>query len=162
MDQNTDTGNLELKEVSTPTEGNTTITYSYNSDSFAQKIEGQTINNPTVTNPSNTSSNPYIFNGGAGLNNPEGRKDSIDNVLYIGNKVTGTLESTTSSYKYAQVSGGAVYNAGELTSVTGAFINNSVEANSIGDIAHNYGYGGALYNSGTIGDIAADFMLYCN
>ena len=160
--QNTDTGNLELKEVSTPTEGNTTITYSYNSDSFAQKIEGQTINNPTVTNPSNTSSNPYIFNGGAGLNNPEGRKDSIDNVLYIGNKVTGTLESTTSSYKYAQVSGGAVYNAGELTSVTGAFINNSVEANSIGDIAHNYGYGGALYNSGTIGDIAADFMLYCN
>ena len=159
--QNTDTGNLELKEVSTPTEGNTTITYSYNSDSFTQKIEGQTINNPTVTNPSNTYSNPYIFNSGAGLNNPEGRKDSIDNVLYIGNKVTGTLESTTSSYKYAQVSGGAVYNAGELTSVTGLFINNSVEANTTGDYsnrAYNYAYGGALYNSGTIGDITGDFI----
>ena len=159
--QNTDTGNLELKEVSTPTEGNTTITYSYNSDSFTQKIEGQTINNPTVTNPSNTSSNSYIFNSGVGLNNPEGRKDSIDNVLYIGNKVTGTLESTTSSDKYAQVLGGAVYNAGELTSVTGLFINNGVEANSTGsysDRAYNYAYGGALYNSGTIGDIAADFI----
>ena len=159
-EKNTDTGNLEFKQDPTTPVGQT-ITYSYSEDSFTQKIEGQTINNPTVTNPSNTDRNTYIFNSGAGLNNPEGRTDSIDNVLYIGNKVTGTLESTTSSYKYAQVLGGAVYNAGELTSVTGLFINNSVEANSTGsysDRAYNYAYGGALYNSGTIGDIAADFI----
>ncbi len=155
-EKNTDTGNLEFKQDPTTPVGQT-ITYSYNSDSFTQKIEGQTINNPTVTNPSN----PYIFNSGAGLNNPEGRTDSIDNVLYIGNKVTGTLESTTNSNKIAQVLGGAVYNAGELTSVTGLFINNSVEANSTGsysDRAYNYAFGGALYNSGTIGDITGGFI----
>ena len=154
-------GNLELKEVSAPTEGKTTITYSYNPDSFTQKVEGLT-SNPSVTDPSGTtSSKPYIIEGGVGLNNPADKTTSIDNVLYKDNKVTGTLESTTSGSKYAQVSGGAVYNAGTITAITGAFINNEVASNFDG--LNSYGYdnnafGGALYNTGEIGDIAADFI----
>ena len=158
-EKNTDTGNLEFKQDPTTPVGQT-ITYSYNPDSFSKTVTN--TSNPTVTDPSGTSSSkPYIIEGGAGLNNPVDNTYIIDNELYIGNKVTGTLESTTYSDKYARVAGGAVYNAGELTSVTGAFINNSVEANSIGyysDRADNYAYGGALHNSGTIGDIAADFI----
>ena len=154
-------GELEFKS-NPPTPVGQTITYKYNTDSFTQKVEGQTIDNPTVTDPEDTSSiKPYIFNSGVGLNNPEGRTQSIDNVLYKDNKVTGTLESTTWNNKYAQVSGGAVNNAGELTSITGAFINNGVEANVIeteDGYAFNYAYGGALYNSGKIGDINADFI----
>ena len=157
--EKTKNGKLEFKEKPTTPVGQT-ITYSYNPDSFSKTVTN--TSNPTVTDPANTSSSsPYIIEGGAGLNNPEGSTSSINNELYIGNKVTGTLESTSRPYKYAQVSGGAVYNAGELTSVTGAFINNSVEAyrtGSYSSYARNYAYGGALYNSGTIGDITADFI----
>ncbi len=159
-EKNADTGNLEFKQDPAAPVGQT-ITYSYSEDSFTQTIEGKTINE-SVTDPSGTSSSkPYIIEGGVGLNNPVDNTYIIDNVLYIGNKVTGTLESTTNSNKYAQVSGGAVYNAGELTSVTGLFINNSVEAYSTVSgpyFAYNYAYGGALYNSGAIGDIFANFI----
>ena len=158
-EKNADTGNVEFKQDPQTPVGQT-ITYKYNPDSFTQKVEGQT-SNPTVTNPSsNSSSNSYIIEGGVGLNNSEGSTQSIDNVLYKDNKVTGTLESTTSGSKYGQVSGGAVYNAGELTSISGAFINNGVEAQEIETKGYvfNDAQGGALYNSGTVGNIAADFI----
>ena len=162
-EKNADTGRLEFKKDPTTPVGQT-ITYKYDPDSFSE-IKTKTIDNGTVTNPSGTSSSkPYIFKSGAGLNNPEGSIQSIDNIniLYKDNKVTGTLELITSGYQYAyaQVLGGAVYNAGELTSITGAFINNGVDTNAIATIgsAKNYAYDGALYNSGTIGDIAADFI----
>ena len=155
-------GELEFKSNPTTPVGQT-ITYKYNPDSYTQKVEGQTINNQTVTNPSGTDSdNPYIFNSGVGLNNPEGSTTSRDNILYKDNKVTGELISTSTSYQqgyhYAQIAGGAVYNAGELTSISGAFVNNGVEATQQGNYARNYAYGGALYNSGTVGNIDADFV----
>ena len=129
-EKNADKGNLEFKQDPQKPVGQK-ITYSYNPDKFTQKVENQTIND-SVKDPTGTSyRKPYMLDSGVGLNNPEGTKISIDNVLYKDNTVTGTLESSTSSSKYAQVSGGAVYNAGDITSITGAFINNGVEATSI-------------------------------
>ena len=153
-------GELEFKQDPTTPVGQT-ISYKYNPDLFIQKVDGLTIDNPTVSDPSGTSeSQPYIIEGGAGLNNPEGTTKSITNILYKDNKFTGTLNSTTSGSKYAQVSGGAVYNAGELTYITGAFINNIVDSKAIGTYGgrYNSAYGGALYNSGTVGNINADFI----
>ena len=154
-------GNLEFKQNSTNPQGQA-IEYKYSPSSFNETIT-KTIDNGTVTDPSGTtSSNPYLFNSGAGLNNPEGTTTSIDNVLYKDNKVTCTLESTISSYKYAEIKGGAVYNAGNISEITGAFINNGITANAIetAGSAYIYSYGGAIYNAenAEIGNITADFI----
>ena len=154
-------GNLEFKQNPQNTQGQT-IKYKYSPSSFSETIT-KTIDNGTVTDPSGTtSSNPYLFNSGAGLNNPEGTTTSIDNVLYKDNKVTGTLESTTSGYKHAEIKGGAVYNAGNISEITGAFINNGITANAIetAGSAYIYSYGGAIYNAenAEIGNITADFI----
>ena len=47
-----------------------------------------------------------------------------------------------------------MYNAGEITGITADFINNSVTATG----SSTYGYGGAIYNGGTIGDITGHFI----
>ena len=102
------------------------------------------------------------------MNNPENTTDSIKNTLFSNNTTTGTVKATsisTSKTKYGQVLGGAVYNAGELTIISGAFVNNGVIAkgSEIDDYyvethADNEAYGGAIYNTGSITDITADFI----
>ena len=74
-------GNQQLVETD---KANAQITAKY--DTSLETVT-KTIDNGTVTNPSGTSpSNPYQFNSGAGLNNPEGPSTSIDNKLFINNK----------------------------------------------------------------------------
>ena len=154
-------GNLDFKQNPQNTQGQT-IKYKYSPSSFSETIT-KTIDNGTVTDPPGASySNPYQFNSGAGLNNPAGTTTSIDNVLYKDNKVTGSLESTTSGYKIAEINGGAVYNAGNISEITGAFINNGITANAIetAGFAYTYSYGGAIYNAenAEIVNINADFI----
>ena len=152
----TSSGSLKLTEVTDPSEAQITAKY----DTSLETVT-KTIDNGTVTNPSGTSSSkPYQFDSGAGLNNPEGPSTSIDNKLFINNKVTGTLESTTSGSKYAEINGGAVHNEGEITSITGDFVNNGIEASAqkTNGYTYIYAYGGAISNSDKIGNITGDFI----
>ena len=152
-------GHYELKQNPTNPVGQTII-YKYTETGFS---ETETHSNKlgTIKNPSGTSSNPTIIEGGAALNNPTGTPDSIDNVLFKDYSTTGKVISTTSGQKYANVLGGAVYNEGTLSSVTGAFINNSLDITSERNSGYLYVYaqGGAIANSGTIENITADFVV---
>ena len=158
--EKTTEGTLEFKENPTNPQGQT-ITYKYSPSDFSNTVSTPPKEN-AIRNPSGTSSdNPYQFEGGVALNNPAGSSVAVNNVLYKDNVVTSTLTSTASSYSgrdYAATQGGAINNAGEISSLTGAFVNNGINAVSVGNYASNYAYGGAIYNSGTIGDIAADFI----
>ena len=151
-------GNYELKQNPTNPVGQT-ITYKYTETGFSE-TETHQKDLGTIENPSGTSSNHTIFEGGAALNNPTGKTDSLDNVLFKDNSTTGKVISTTSDSKYADVLGGAVYNEGTISSVTGAFINNSLDITT----EETSGYlsvdakGGAIANSGTIENITADFV----
>ena len=103
------------------------------------------------------------YNAALGLNNPEGSTKKIENILYKDNKVTSKLiSSATSSSNAHRINtyGGVIYNEGEITSITGAFINNSIDSIVINDneYSSNNGYGAAICNRGTIGDITADFV----
>ena len=152
-------GHYELKQNPTNPVGQTII-YKYTETGFS---ETETHSNKlgTIKNPSGTSSNPTIIEGGAALNNPTGTPDSIDNVLFKDNSTTGKVNSTTGGYKYVDVLGGAVYNEGTLSSVTGAFINNSLvittEWSSVYSL-YVYAKGGAIANKGIIENITADFV----
>ena len=161
-EKNADNGNLEFKQNPTTPVGQTII-YKYNPEGYSLQIVGKTEDNKTITDPPNTSSdNPLIFTSGIGLNNPIGRKQSIDNVLYKDNKVKSELISTSTGirgkYYHTRVLGAAVSNAGELTQITGLFINNGIEALGNNSYARNYAYGGAMYNTGIIGTISSDFL----
>ena len=138
----TSSGSLKLIETD---KANAQITAKY--DTSLETVT-KTIDNGTVTNPSETSSSDrYQFDNGAGLKNAEGAKISIDNKLFLNNKVTGTLESTTTyGSKYAEINGGAVHNAGEITSITGAFVNNGIEgtAEPTNGTPYLYTKGGAI------------------
>ena len=152
-------GTLEFKENPTNPQGQT-ITYKYSPSDFSETVSKTKKN--AITDPSDASyNNPYQFEGGAALNNPTGSSVPVNNVLYKDNVVTSTLTSTASSYRnsvYAATRGGAINNAGEISSLTGAFVNNGINAVEVGNYANNYAYGGAIYNSGTIGDMTADFV----
>ena len=151
-------GNYELKQNPTNPVGQT-ITYKYTETGFSE-TETHQKDLGTIENPSGTFANPAIIQGGAALNNPTGKTDSIDNVLFKDNSTTGKVISTTSGLKYADVLGGAVYNEGTISSVTGAFINNSLDITTeeTSGYLSVYAKGGAIYNSGTIGDMTADFV----
>ena len=151
-------GTLEFKENHTNPQGQT-ITYKYTETGFSE-TETHQKDLGTIENPSGTFANPAIIQGGAALNNPTGKTDSIDNVLFKDNSTTGKVISTTSGRKYADVLGGAVYNEGTISSVTGAFINNSLDITTeeTSGYLSVYAKGGAIYNSGTIGDMTADFV----
>ncbi len=111
----------------------------------------------SVTDPSGiTVQNHYIFDSGAGLNNPKGSTTSIKNVLYKNNSSYGCMNFTTSMTYYADIYGGAIYNEGEITEIIGDFINNRVSGSSSIGIIN--AYGGAIYNDGNIGDINGNFI----
>ena len=77
------------------------------------------------------------------------------------NRITGNLNGADINHGFTGIhnntNGGAIYNSGgTIGNITGDFINNSADNNSVWA---NYS-GGAIYNdsSGTIGDITGDFI----
>ena len=91
-EKNADTGNLEFKQDPTTPVGQT-ITYKYSESDFS-KTETHTLDKGTIENPSGTSSNHSIIEGGAAINNQSGSTTSIDNVLFKDNITTATITST--------------------------------------------------------------------
>ena len=145
--QNADTGNLEFKEVSTPTDGKQTITVKYNNlsdlkerinnteDKSLETITGTFVNQTTGS----TSGNQY---GGAIYNNGTNAKLGDINADFIGNY------ASSNTYVY----GGAIFNvSGTIGDITGDFIGNYASGSFSAD-------GGAIYNDGTIGNITGDFI----
>ena len=138
-----------------------TVTYKYTEPEYNQ-TEANHTKDVSTTDPSGTSDSHSQLIGGSALNNPAGATISIDGVLYKDNSVTGTITSTTPGFKAVDILGGAVYNAGEISSIVGGFINNSIEVESVvspdaGNLGI-YAQGGAIYNKGTIGDIVGGFI----
>ena len=138
-------GRLELKEVSAPTEGKTTITVKYDTSSLQKRFENTTDNSSKVTTGTflnqttgSTSGNQY---GGAIYNNGSSAKLGDINADFIGNYVTAN------SFAY----GGAIYNTGTIGDITGDFIGNYA-------IGRSPAEGGAIHNTGTIGDITGNFI----
>ena len=146
--------NYLFDEVTTPTDGKTTITVKYDSSNTLNRIE-----NPSGTDKGNITGN-FIGNsssdGGAIYNKGE-----------IGD-ITGDFIGNSSSYD-----GGAIYNSYNRTigDITGDFIGNNASGGgaisnygTIGDITGNFignyafSYGGAINNYGTIGNITGDFI----
>ena len=138
-----------------------TVTYKYIEPEY-DKTETNHTKDISTTDPGGSSISHSQLTGGSVVNNPRGATISIDGVLYKDNSATGTITSTTSGPKYADILGGAIYNAGEITSIVGGFINNSIEVESVvspdaGNLVI-YAQGGAIYNEGTIGDILGGFI----
>ena len=151
-------GNYTLKEGASAT-GDNSIIYSYDETGFSNTVSDQVLDK-SMSNPTGTSSSPTIIEGGAAVNNPSGTTITIDNTLYKNNVTQAVIESTTSGYKYAELVGGAVYNKGTISSITGQFINNGIDltTNKTSGFLYTYAKGGAIYNEGEIGDITANFI----
>ena len=154
-----DDGKLEFIENPTNPVGQT-IEYRYTEQGFTKTEIGKENDLGTITNPTGSSYAHSQYIGGAVINNPKGTTISLDNVLYKDNITKALIRSTTSASKYADVLGGAVYNEGTISSITGAFINNSINVtgNRTNGNLHTDSYGGAIANKGTIESIAVDFI----
>ena len=146
--QNTDTGNLEFKEVSSPTEGKQTITVNYDSSSLQERINNtedkssETITGTFVNKTTGSTSGDQY--GGAIRNNGSSAKLGDINADFIGNHVPQLVSGIHGA--------GAIYNYGTIGDITGDFIGNYV-------LGGSYANGGAIYNlRGTIGDITGDFI----
>ncbi len=140
-------GNYEFKEVSTPTEGKTTITAHYDTnygridtDQQGKDIVGDFVGN-YVQRDSNSANGGAIYNYYGTIGNITGD--------FVGNYVQSDSNSAH---------GGAIYNnyRGTIGNITGDFIGNYVQIQSVSSEAN----GGAIYNNygGTIGDITGDFI----
>ena len=161
-------GELEFK-LNPATPVGQQIFYKYSELSF-NEIKTETKDLGTTTNPRGTEDSPTQIIGGAALNNPSGSSVSIDNILYKDNLTTANVTKTSgTSQTYADIQGGAVYNKGTISKITGAFINNELNVTSslTGGAKHLYTFanGGAIANLGQIGDgtdgsvaIDADFI----
>ncbi len=134
-----------------------TVTYKYTEPEYNQ-TEANHTKDISTTDPGGSSNSHSKLIGGSALNNPEGTTISIDGVLYKDNSVTGTITSIN-DFNYVDILGGAIYNAGEITSIAGGFINNSIEVDGDGSYRLNISVqGGAIYNNGTISDITGAFI----
>ena len=134
-----------------------TVTYKYTEPVYNQ-TEANHTKDISTTDPGGSSNIHSKLIGGSALNNPEGTTISIDGVLYKDNSVTGTITSIN-DFNYVDILGGAIYNAGEITSIAGGFINNSIEVDGDGSYRLNISVqGGAIYNNGTISDITGAFI----
>ena len=120
---------------------------------------GQTNDLGTITNPRGTWSAHGIY-GGKVLTNPSGATTSLENYLFKDNKTTAIFTSTTYGSMYADLLGGAIYNAGEITKITADFVGNGLDVTTNRTSGSMYGYamGGAIANVGTIGNITGDFI----
>ncbi len=150
-------GNNTIK-ISSP-DGTKYYKYTYNAPSNYDTTtnSNKTKDLGTITDPTGTSLEPSTYKGGAAINNPAGSTITLENYVFQNNKTTAYFESTTSDYKYVKLSGGAIYNEGEISKITSDFIGNSVSATESHSIQFNT-FGGAIYNAGKIGDITGDFI----
>ncbi len=146
-------------------EGNgfkTAISYKYNdlSDLSNKTYDVEYVNKAKATLYDKKTTNSYgttytekYYNGGSGVViNNEGETKAITNALFKDNKVS---VSESVNYNTYYIYGGAVYNKGTLTELSGDFINNSL--NYIGNNA-SYSYGGAVYNAGKINKLSGNFI----
>lgn len=145
----------DIIAVKLPNDVNKYYQYTYNQPTdYAVKTESLKLN---LDSPSiQTNSNSYSYPGGAGFNNPEGTKTEIKDILFINNSSQG---GSKNEERNTFVLGGALYNAGELTSINADFLNNSVQR--FAHINWRYTddvYGGAIHNSGLIHTIKGSFI----
>ena len=148
--QNTE-GNLELKEVSAPTEGKTTITVNYDSLSLHERI------NNSEDKSSETITGAFV-NQSIGDTTDDQRGGAINNVgitsrpAYLGNIVADFIGNNI-YYSYRDAYGGAISNSliATIGDITGNFIGNYIEIDGSAN-------GGAISNTATIGDITGDFL----
>ncbi len=134
-----------------------TITYKYNSSettapdggSYSAEYINQ-VQPVTLENPDSTSSSDYQHIGGvSGVTN-------FENVLFKDNNTNVDITiAEDGPYTHVDILGGALNNSGNIDTLSGDFINNSISSTI------NYGnvssYGGALYNSGNITNLNATF-----
>ena len=112
----------------------------------------------TITDPTGTREAPSIYKGGAAINNPAGSTITIENYVFQNNKTTAYFKYTSYVSKYVNLSGGAIYNDGEISKITSDFIGNSISATKSSYYVNAGTFGGAIYNNGKIGDITGDFI----
>ena len=166
--QNTD-GRLELKEVQTPTEGKTTITVKYdNADTGAYDTTYINKNKQETHTPVNSSGITTELSGGAAINNTSQDSVSVDNALFQNNitnmkaNISGSY-SGNNNYNYVNAYGGALYNAGDISSLSADFVDNSLILDFSYDSSkyqRNYplASGGAFYNAGQMGNVSGNFV----
>ena len=145
------TGSVEVKLPNSDTP--TTLYYTIDSDKYV--TESGRLDNLTADVGSATEkvlfkdlnqiSDSSEVKGGAIYNTSNGGYNIYAD--FIGNYVSSTATTTSSSYTKAYAYGGAIYNSGTIDNIIGDFIGNKVAA-----------YGGAIYNDGVIGNIIGDFI----
>ena len=166
---------LNLKQTTYgDTNGDTSITIQVNGLTAPVNVTFK-YNNPTVSesNYSNVykdqtinlelempDEGDYQVNGGlTGITN-------LENVLFKNNKTDVTLNVDVSGHTYVDILGGALNNSSTIDTLSGAFVDNSITGtvNSSGYYRYGYlyKYGAALYNSGNIANINADFINNSN
>ena len=162
-------GRLELKEVSAPTEGKTTITVKYdNADTGAYYTTYINKNKQETHTPVNSSGVTTELPGGAAINNTSQDAVSINNTLFQNNitnlqaNISGSF-SGNAKYNYVNAYGGALYNAGDISSLSADFIDNSLILDFSYDSSkyqRNYplASGGAFYNEGQMGNVSGNFV----
>ena len=134
-----------------------TITYKYNSSetttpdggSYSAEYINQ-VQPVTLENPDSTSSSHYQHIGGvSGITN-------FENVLFKDNNTNVDITiAEDGPYTYVDILGGALNNSGNIDTLSGNFINNSISSTiNNGNVS---AYGGALYNTGNITTINATF-----
>lgn len=134
------------------TEDNTitpSATYKYSTNSNYQDIISNTLNLDTPISGTG-GYDPYIFEGGASINNPANTTISIDNKVFKGNISKTNITSSDTAFS---ILGGAIVNHGNITHINADFIKNSAT-----DEWNHRSKGGAIYNNGTIGDINGNFI----
>ena len=157
---------IEFVETTNPNEAQITAKYlDYTNKTYSTTCENYSYDYGTVTDPAGTSSeNPYLMVGESVFKNLEGNATSIENTLFINNSTSADLVGRISqNYRYyLELSGGAVYNSGELTTVDADFIGNFISADDrttgSGMTPSFNARGVAIYNTGIIGNISGDFI----
>ena len=134
-----------------------TITYKYNSSETTTPDSGSynaeyinQVQSVTLENPDGTSSSHYQHIGGvSGITN-------FENVLFKDNNTNVDITiAEDGPYTYVDILGGALNNSGNIDTLSGDFINNSI--NSTINKGYVSAYGGAIYNTGNITNINANF-----
>ena len=147
------TGSVEVKLPNSDTP--TTLYYTIDSDKYV--TESGRLDNLTADVGSATEkvlfkdlnqiSDSSEVKGGAIYNTSNGGYNIYAD--FIGNYVSSTATTTSSSYTKAYAYGGAIYNDGVIGNIIGDFIGNRADFS-----------GGAIYNDkdGSIGNITGDFI----
>ena len=157
------TGSVEVKLPNSDTP--TTLYYTIDSDKYV--TESGRLDNLTADVGSATEkvlfkdlnqiSDSSEVKGGAIYNTSNGGYNIYAD--FIGNYVSSTATTTSSSYTKAYAYGGAIYNDGVIGNIIGDFIGNYVSATTTSSsYTKAYAYGGAIYNDGVIGNIIGDFI----